>query len=87
VELRGPADVPQPTFALLDRLEAESVAIEAPRAVEVLRGELGHGARRAQWTPHGGDLFRLGFWLWTVGRRKLIVAIIRTREGASTANL
>jgi hypothetical protein len=65
VELRGPANVPQPTFALLDRLEAESVAIEAPRAVEVLRGELGHGARRAEWTCHDGGLFRLGLWLWT----------------------
>lgn len=52
VELGGPADVAQPTFTFFDRLEAESVAIEAPRAVEVLGGELGHGVRRGEGVCH-----------------------------------
>jgi type II secretory pathway component PulC len=40
VEFRGPAQVPQATGAFLDRLEAEPVAVEAPRPVEVLAGIL-----------------------------------------------
>ena len=49
VELRRPADVAQPTFALFDRLEAESVAIEASRAVKVPRRKLGDGVRVGEW--------------------------------------
>ena len=57
MELRGPADVAQPTFALFDRLGAESVAIEEPRAVEVRCGELGHGMRRGEWAYHDWTSF------------------------------
>jgi hypothetical protein len=35
VQLSRPADVAQPTFTFFDRLEAESIAIEAPRAIEI----------------------------------------------------
>ena len=60
MELRGRADVPEATFAFLDRLQAESVAVKAPRAVKVLCGELGDGTRDAEWTDHDGRLLLLG---------------------------
>ena len=40
MELGGSAQIPQATFALLDGFEAQAVAVEAPRAVEVLRRKL-----------------------------------------------
>src|SRR5205823_2579262 len=75
VELRGPTDVAQPTFTLFDRLEAESVAIEAPRAVEVLCGKLGHGVRRGEWTCHDWTSFGWFSGSGPVSRRKLIAAV------------
>jgi hypothetical protein len=85
MELGGPAHIPQTTFALFDGLKAQAVAVEAPRAVEVLRRKLGHGARCAEWTRHGGELPPLIRGMNT-SRDRLIPAMLRTHEAAPAAD-
>jgi hypothetical protein len=52
MELGWSTHVAQPARSLLNRLEPEFVAIEGPRALEVLGRELGDGMGVAEWSGH-----------------------------------